>query len=355
MSEEISQRRLVDETLKRFGSTSTSYNLSLSELASIVLDCTRKRFPSCADIFSTSGLSQEILVHSISCIAITSRHDIEMRHVNGTNLYFVCSTNPEPKTRNKTEGNPPITVPGPHCPFHLHFFTPDVVPRSSRAKSKPEKRWYYCESDGWNSLLISCLPKDWPEICAKVSFLQLYIRQWLETSGLSIDYVKNTVIIQVLKERKFGMNHQLSAQRAIQALRGKSQEKLLEADQKLEDYIHHLNKNGQYGAVLYSNGDLVVPAQGGSNMKHFTFEEHSSSCYSVIEPECYWDVLRDKECGTEQKQIFMTFQAVSSAFTAFRNSFPVVAVCQSSALDRNISNHREKVTYNVLWDRTERN
>ena len=90
--------------------------------------------------------------------------------------------------------------------------------------------------------------------------------------------------------------------------------------------MHHLNKNGQYGVVLYSNGDLIVPAPDGTKMKHFTFEEHCSRCYSAIEAGSYWDVLRDKECGTEQKQIFMTYEAVSSAFTAFRYSIPVICL-----------------------------
>jgi len=52
-----------------------------------------------------------------------------------------------------------------------------------------------------------------------------------------------------------------TVQRVVQTKRKKSEKMILEFDRKVEDYIRHLNKNEQYGVVLYSNADLIVPGE----------------------------------------------------------------------------------------------
>jgi len=50
-----------------------------------------------------------------------------------------------------------------------------------------------------------------------------------------------------------------TVRRALTAISQKTKESIMHSDQKIEDYFKVLNHNGQYGVILYSNGELVVP------------------------------------------------------------------------------------------------
>ena len=71
--------------------------------------------------------------------------------------------------------------------------------------------------------------------------------------------VTSTSILRMLEDKIFQRIHIEMIHRALGDLKKTSSSRVLEYDQKIEDYIRHLNKNDQLGVVLYSNGDLIVP------------------------------------------------------------------------------------------------
>ena len=189
MSSKNSQRIQFDETLHRCQIPPTAPSVTWLEFKMIVLNFTQRRFSTCANIFSEHGLPQDILVHSIRCISLALKHPTDMRHVNGSNLYFVCSSNPTPSTKKRDQ----TVVSARCCPFYLHFRTRETESGSSTEKSKTPKIWYYDESDDLTSLSIKCQEIKWPEICTKISYLEYYINEWLGTSSIE-EYTTSTIL-----------------------------------------------------------------------------------------------------------------------------------------------------------------
>ena len=84
----------------------------------------------------------------------------------------------------------------------------------------------------------------------------------MEQCGHTIEEVKTSMVKNVLQRRGLEGQHDRTIQRALCALRKKSEEKVLESDQRIESYFKDLNANNQYAVLLYSNNELIVPSAG---------------------------------------------------------------------------------------------
>ena len=119
-----------------------------------------------------------------------------------------------------------------------------------------------------------------------------------------------------------------TVQRGLKDAKCNSQAKVRGMDRKIEDYLPKLNQNGQFGVILYSNDDLIVPEQreGYLPSKQCHVGETSEFRSFISDVWDNWEVLPDKHLNTEGKQVFMTFEAVAAAVRAYRCSIPVISV-----------------------------
>ena len=172
------------------------------------------------------------------------------------------------------------------CPFHIHF-------------RKSDGLWHLCKKDVRNSVSISCGACSWPSICTKTNFLEFYISDWMNKTHQSEKNVTSTSILRMLEDKGFQRIHIEMIHRALGNVRKTSSSRVLESDQKIEDYIRHLNKNDQLGVVLYSNGDLIVPGPTKDDeclIKHYTKGWESKSASRHLTSAHYWDALPNKKC-----------------------------------------------------------
>ena len=92
------------------------------------------------------------------------------------------------------------------------------------------------------------------------------------------------------------------------------EQSILEQDQQVEDYLQSLNRNGQYGVMLYSNNDLIVPSPDGSTcIKKSLILDNASRQFCSFQPDStrpFWDSLPEGETEEKPVSISMTFQAV---------------------------------------------
>ncbi len=66
---------------------------------------------------------------------------------------------------------------------------------------------------------------------------------------------KKKIILSDLSSK--GLTTSRTFYREISGMENRIAAKVLESEQKIEDYLMKLNRNGQYGVILYSNGELV--------------------------------------------------------------------------------------------------
>jgi len=142
--------------------------------------------------------------------------------------------------------------------------------------------------------------------------------------------VKATSVLKDLKQLSFDSVHRMTVFRVVRDLKQTSKKGILEADQRVEDYIRHLNRHDQYATLLYSNGILVVPGSCKDDDSQMIQCEtgydilFSRAYHSVAER--FWDALPRQVLKTGDKTIYMTFEAASSAVSAFQFSLPVICL-----------------------------
>jgi len=122
----------------------------------------------------------------------------------------------------------------------------------------------------------------------------------------------------VLLNASMHKQHVRSSQRALSDEVGRAKDKVRESEQKIQDYVQHLNSYGQFAVVRYSNGVLVVPAGEGEQEVRFCREDLFSDMASVN-----FLSLND---NTAEKHILFTFETISAAVYAFQHSFPVISL-----------------------------
>ena len=268
----------------------------LEKMKNLII-ATKKQYPMCKDFLSSCGLTLEELNLTIRCLSLVMEHETVVKHTNGNKLVFSCKLGKQ------------------HCPFCLKF-------------TKENGLWYL-NRRAENSVSTNCSPRKFPEICCSQHFLEFFITDWMKNNGKTLRDIKTNDVLAYLRGRGMADSHKRTVDRVVCSLTEKSAKKVLESEQKIEDYVTHLNCNGQYGALLYDTGELVVPA-GVSNrtiIKHCPLEGNPAFCVPLAENGgMFWDNLEEVKVRSEKESVLYTFQAVENAVKAFPFSFPVVSL-----------------------------
>jgi len=204
------------------------------------------------------------------------------------------------------------------CPFYLHF-----------VQTEPN-RWVLHATDK-HMLSAMCPAATFPDICAAPRFLKHFIRKWACDTRQDVKDVKRRAVTSMLKEMGFRQDRQRIT-RALKELQGKSKTAVTHADQMVEDYVEHLNSLGHLSVLLYSNKELIVPIperekeEDGPVTKRCMIDGDAPAYCCPARLDCYWDVLPEREVGSETRCVRMTFEAVSDACHAFQYSLPVICI-----------------------------
>ena len=115
------------------------------------------------------------------------------------------------------------------------------------------------------------------------------------------DFVKKLAVDDSLL-KKYGKDYpKMTLIRAFNNFKHESP--LGEPDKRVEDYIRSLNLNEQFGVVLYSNNELVVPGVGkdGKDVKKVFMLENGFMKHRIVSRGCikYWVLFDD--CKTKEK------------------------------------------------------
>ena len=261
-----------------------------------VVSVTLQRFPMCKDIL-TSGMTQEELNISIRCISLIMGHETVLGPSGGRNTQYECCLGLE------------------KCPFCLHF--------------RKQNGLWYLNRNKINSVSRNCSTRSFPEICCTKSFLQFIIMDWMKNNGKSVKDIKTKDVMTFLTN--FGMDgvHRRTVDRIVSEVTCKSAEKVLESEQKIEDYVRYLNANEQYAVLLYDSGELVFPTTKGNDtdVKLCPLGENPAFCEgSTGNGRKFWEDLADVHVRADKESVLYTFQAVAFAVKAFPLSFPVICL-----------------------------
>jgi len=232
-------------------------------------------FDEIEDIFSKEGVTRTALVLSMRFISLATHHSIKMFHSNSTNIYFHCASGECPvdmmertsqqvrtfdEQQTESTGEGMVTLKsgaGPSrkqgCGFFLHFF---------QRKKRGQEIWVL-KQDEWNSFGIGCEQSSEPLLCMNQEFLTLFFPRYLYVlPSLQITF-KLKDVMSILDTFSLKPS-KTTAKRSLKAALEIDEQSILEQDQQVEDYLQSLNRNGQYGVMLYSNHDLIVPSPDGS-------------------------------------------------------------------------------------------
>ena len=190
--------------------------------------------------------------------------------------------------------------------------------------------WFFKERRGrLCSVSITCNTRLFPEICSQGTFLQVLADEFLDNLQQNIEDVKTIIIAKNLLSMKMSPTHLRNVWCVVRSMRNRSELQVLESDQQIEDYLLKLNRNGQFGIILYSNGELVVPNDTGRSQERRSCGTGQSSRFLLRfggSHQYYWQVLPRVEASSAKKRVYMTFEAVSAAVRAFQFSFPVICL-----------------------------
>ena len=133
---------------------------TLEQVMHILLDCTRKKYPTCKDFFSDE-LTTEELDQSMGCLSVATRHATARRVKNGLSLHFTCeceelAINSASIGAGERQGavsdadgsgqgvaSDANKMATEHCPFSLHF-----------RRRKGGKLWHFCAKE--SCLRMTC-------------------------------------------------------------------------------------------------------------------------------------------------------------------------------------------------------
>ena len=283
------------------------------------------KFPACKN-FLEEGLTTQQLNATIGCMSLLMKHDTVSYHYGSHCLVYCCSL-----CLTRVDGKPSLVNGG--CPFFLQFRRTEGSFWNLDIDS--EKRIFQRQ----NCISRSCTDCKLPSICQTASCFEAVISGYQKASGQSSS--------QVIKEKDamkwlgfcdeqgvpMSPSCRRTLRRALSDVMEKSPNGLLESGRKLEDYICCLNRGGgtnetrQYGTLLYSTGELVIPGTEETGKYKFcplNPRRRPAFCSSVLGREKFWDGLADVDPRDEEKSVLFTIQAVRVSVEAFQYSFPVI-------------------------------
>ena len=314
------------------------------------------------NIFSPDGVDLDKLELSMRYIALGLHHDIKMVSCGSHTRLFYCAFAdspkllPEKQRREKTltderrddkkgkqtekTDQKEVKRPPKGCGFFFHFCM--------------KKGLWVLKNDSRNSIGLGCEWSDTPSICMHSSFIARLIRHYLSTHPPCEKKLKLNVIREYLFQEFSLLPNGRTLDRAWREAKEKYDKPIQEKVPEIEKYMRDLNEHGQYGVLLYSNGDLIVPTPNGksSTIRCFSFLEDPGCVYpcSLDSSASFWDHFPSKEREPGEKSVRMTFQAVSAATTALQFSFPVI--CLDAYTNSTI--HSKGVIFTATFCTTER-
>ena len=306
-----------------------------------------KKFDDAVDIFSKDGVTKTDLFLTMCYISMETQHDIKETYPNGRSIIFYCANAPTFARRNKRI---PILedVDMDDVPFGEMADEKDLIkdPCDISSKDGEEKKdfchFFFRFSKRKTGLWVfrtgrltkakeQCHPSSTPTLCMHKKFLADFIQRHLYR-GHPSDCNEATKEKTMKKlETQFGLTPRSTTfHEAWNIMHQIDYESVLEQNQKVESYLMTINKNGHYGTVLYSNGDLLVPTTDGTcSMRDFRQCFETNELFPIDfrdRNSPFWDLLPQKVVVPGQKSIYLTFEAVGAAVRAFQFSLPVICL-----------------------------
>ena len=198
----------------------------------------QKIFSSCKN-FALYGSKTGELIHSMCCVSMYLNHNTGMHHVNGKILVFYCKSCSfyQPRKSKDSDTTEPRNESGHYCPFYLRFV-------------KRGELWYLktdCELNSVDTRF--CVRQMFPDFCVRRPFLVFLANTKIKANG------KNTKIdagktYDLFNEEGLLEKSKRTLIRAVDVLNVKAAQKRYEPEQKIEDYVRHLNEKNQYAVLL---------------------------------------------------------------------------------------------------------
>ena len=148
-----------------------------------------------------------------------------------------------------------------------------------------------------NSVSRSCEKCQWPELCGRASFLNFFSRIWMDEFHQPLEDWTLCSIWNMLRGKEMPEKCDRTLRRVVNKMSHKTEQAVLESDQKVEDYVDQLNARGQFAVLLYSNGDLIVPGReiGSDKVRPCTLGDTSVFLHPFF--SCFWQLL-GIHCGS---------------------------------------------------------
>ena len=207
-----------------------------------------QKFPDVDNIFTQDGVTKQTILMTIKFIALATHHEIKVEYPGGHSVLFYCGYLDISKKGQQT--NETISLKKP-CKFYLCF-----VPK------KKDKSWVLKQDDK-NCIPNDCCETKSPSICMNEKFITILLHRHLPFFCSNKSNPDMRQMFEVLERKYLFIPKRPSLYRGWCGVCEMNEQSLSNQKQKVESYLRYLNKNGQYGVVLYSNGELVVPSNDG--------------------------------------------------------------------------------------------
>ena len=289
-----------------------------------VLESTTAKYPDCPDILQERGVSLQELTLGMQLVSLFLGHNTAKVQNGGHYVSFTCRDFPAFRNRLVTKVSAtvreiiPPPAPEERCPFCLLF-------------SKKGDKYYFERNNDRNTVEITCNGCKWPSICCKKEFIKFFLSN-VAGINFNLTCVRDAGFWPRVRAAftLYGIKCTPTLKsRVITDLMGVTEEQILRSDQRIESFMKYLNQHNQFGVLLYSNGDLVVPgARNGQLLKSYQPVD-VSGVFMQDAPRTedhYWDALPDKIPSDDKKAVFLTFEAIADAVYAYQFSIPVICL-----------------------------
>jgi len=242
------------------------------------------------------------------------QHNTGKRYVSGNSLEFICYLTTEKGKKSLADAGLPVRL----CPFFLVF------------RRKNDGLWHFDLNDSRNSLARNCLQCKCPHICSGCKFLTFFMQDLVNKGTISAIGPKKADAKNMLATLTHVVRGKRAVATAVNRVLYLNPEGMLEMDQKVEGYVRHLNSNGQYAVLLYSDYQLITPGNLTSTQK-VRYRSNKDEAlftrpYSLGIGRSYWDSFSEVDPSSEEKTVYMTFEAVTLAVESYLLSFPVICL-----------------------------
>lgn len=257
--------------------------------------------------FLKEKMDTEELNSTIGCMSLLLRHDTVSFHCGGHCLIYCCNL-----CVTKQDGKTTFIDGG--CPFFLQFTKKE---NSWVLDTNSEKKMFKRR----NCISRSCTECKLPSLCQTTSCLEAISHGFSKKAGKPFSEVTEKDIRMWLG---YSDGHGVSMsqrcrrtlRRALSDVKEKSPNGMTMSARKFEDYIRCLNsgegteESKQYGTLLYSTGELVIPGTEETGRYKFCPLHQAPGpafCSAASRREKFWDKLPDVDPANVEKKCSVLF------------------------------------------------